>query len=528
MTKAVVDLTEATEQNLTQIDPRAPSGNSDDMARISAYPLPKLENKWATARLWRVSGGIALVAAVLIAGVSYWPGDSAPERNDASVVVARSGYFTMRVTEFGEIRALDSGTVSAATEYPIIYLVPEGTKVTKGDVLVRQNSEKYEAELDESIATHKVAQANMRKAEKDLEAQRHKLLADIARIEASVRLSKLTLDEFENKPLPDELATARMQLEQAELTFAIAKKRRDILVKLLKKGFVTNSAMEQAELKVLETEMSRQVAQFNLKKVSAGATPVELERAEIQLRDAKFALAKAREGMASQVKSYQAAVDRERANVERANKLVKKSKVKLKRAQLRAQRDGLVVYARGKSGRSAQKIQLGMIPFRGQPLIYLPDLSMMVVDIEVNEFDLAKLSLGQPAEIRLEAYPGSLFQGKVSKIAPLAKVKQNADGTGSGIKVFDVTVKIAEKDPRLKPGLTATVDIIAYRRDDAISIPMVAVNSQGDKHYIRVARAGQIEKRAVTLGPSNDDRVIVEDGLRPGEKVLLDAPLSKR
>ena len=241
-----------------------------------------------------------------------------------------------------------------------------------------------------------------------------------------------------------------------------------------------------------------------------------------------FALEKGREGMVSQLKSYAAGIERERANVGRTKKLIKKAKVKLKRAELRAPRDGLVVYARAQRGQSSENIQLGMVPFDGQPLIYLPDLSTMVVETEVNEFDLGKVSLGGPAEIRLEAYPGAVFHGKVHKIGLLAKLKQGAAGTGSGIKVFDVTIEIAEKDPRLKPGLTATVDIIAHHREDAISIPMVAVTSQADEHFVYVAKAGKIEKRAVVLGPSNDDRVIVEDGLRPGEQVVLDVPLSAR
>ncbi len=152
----------------------------------------------------------------------------------------------------------------------------------------------------------------------------------------------------------------------------------------------------------------------------------------------------------------------------------------------------------------------------------------MVVETEVSEFDLGKVSQGGPAEIRLEAYPGAVFQGKVHKIGPLAKLKKGAAGTGWGIKVFDVTVEIAEKDSRLKPGLTATVDIIAHHREDAITIPMVAVTSQADEHFVHVTKAGKIEKRVVVLGPSNDDRVIVEDGLRQGEQVVLDVPLSAR
>jgi HlyD family secretion protein len=150
----------------------------------------------------------------------------------------------------------------------------------------------------------------------------------------------------------------------------------------------------------------------------------------------------------------------------------------------------------------------------------------MVVDTEINEIDIGKVKVGGPAEVRIEAHPGTVFQGRVLRVGALAKLKESRTGGPSGIKVFDVTMQIEAKDPRLKPGLTATVDLIVDRHADVVSIPLSAVMTGPGEHTVVVSNTGTLEKRKVTLGPSNDERVIVKEGLRAGEHVVLGPPPS--
>jgi RND family efflux transporter MFP subunit len=426
---------------------------------------------------------------------------------------------TIRLSERGELRALDSVTISAQVDLPIVELAPEGTAATKGDILVRFDSTKYEVALDESRAAFDVAQADFHRAEQELEAQKQKLLADIARFETEARVAELDLDELKRRPLPDELARVKIELERAQVAADNAEKRLRVLPKLVDKGFVTKETMEEAQLEALEAKAALQGARFNFEKVSAGATPVELEKATLRLTQATFGLEKARRGMESQVQSFAATVEREQANVLRAKRLIEKAEIKLKRTELHAPRDGLVVYVKG--GTSAQQVQLGMIPFEGQALLYLPDLATMVVDAEVNEIDIGKVKVDGPAEVHLEAYPGVSFPGKILKIGSLAKLKQGGAGTASGVKAFDVTVQIEGQDARLKPGLSAMVDFIVDHQEDAIAIPLTAVVSRKDEHVVFVSDNGTISERKVVLGMSNEHRVIVTEGLAPGERVVL-------
>jgi HlyD family secretion protein len=471
---------------------------------------------------WALMGLIPLAAL----GTFYW---SPAAKSDAQALVtveAKKGPFTAKLSETGELRALESATISAQKDLQLIYLAPEGTFVKKGDELVGFDPTRYETALEEANAILQVSQAELRRAKEDQEAQRHKLLAEIARFEAEVRLAQLDLDNLKRRPFRDELEKARMEVAKARVAFDNADKRRSLLPELVEKGFITKSALEEAELKYFETKATLQASQFEVERVSKGATQEELEKAQIRLGQAKVALERAQSGMRSQLQSLEAAVEREKANVEKAQSLIEKSESRLKTMTVRAPREGLVVYAKAGGEKSSDKVQLGIIPFQGQPLIYLPDISTMVADTEINEIDIGKVTVGGPVEVRLEAYPGAIFHGRVLKIGSLAKFKQSRTGSATGIKVFDVTVKIEEKDPRLKPGLTATLDIIVDRQEDVISVPLPAVVSRKGEHHVFVSLGGKIEERKVVLGPSNEQSIVVQKGLHPGEQLILGLPSS--
>jgi HlyD family secretion protein len=467
-----------------------------------------------------------LFIPLILLGAYYWSSDSRPSAHNLVTVEARRGPFTAKLSETGELRALESVTISGQKDQTVLYLVPEGTFVKKGEVLVRFDPSRYEVFLEENEAALQVAQAELRKATEDLEVQRQRLLAELARFEAEVRLAQLDLEDLKRRPLKEELERARMELTKAEVGFDTAEKRRNLLPQFVEKGFITKTALEEAELKYFEAKAILQAAQFDFKRVSKGAALEELDKARIRLEQAKVALERAQSGMRPQLQSLEAAIERETANVEKAKKLVEGAQVKLRRTELQAPRDGLVVYAKLTGERSAEKVQPGMTTFEGQPLLYLPDLSTVVIDTEVNEIDIGKVEVGGYVEVRLDAYPGTIFHGKVLKIGSLAKFKQSRTGTATGIKVFDIMVKIEEKDPRLKPGLTATLDIIVDRQEDVISVPLPAIVSRKGEHVVFVSNGGKIEARKVVLGLSNEQSVIVKEGLRPGEQLILGPPPS--
>jgi multidrug efflux pump subunit AcrA (membrane-fusion protein) len=150
----------------------------------------------------------------------------------------------------------------------------------------------------------------------------------------------------------------------------------------------------------------------------------------------------------------------------------------------------------------------------------------MRVDAEISEFDLAKVRVGSPVELRLDAYADVVFRGEVARVSSLARQKiSKVSGQPIGVKVFDVTIAVTDQDERLKPGLSTTVEILVSENPDVLYVPVAAVFlDEQDQAVVYVKDGGRPVKRPVTLGGSTDRLAIVESGVKAGEELLLDLP----
>ena len=142
----------------------------------------------------------------------------------------------------------------------------------------------------------------------------------------------------------------------------------------------------------------------------------EVETARLTYEEVKYS-----------TRSFEAAVTAARANVSRAKQELADRQRKLDAGVVIAPRGGLVVYATFGNEDSGRKIMVGMTPFEGMDLMYLPDVSSMRVDTEISEFDLSKIKLGAPVTLTLDAYPDAEFNGEVRLISTLGPPEDQQD-----------------------------------------------------------------------------------------------------
>jgi HlyD family secretion protein len=232
------------------------------------------------------------------------------------------------------------------------------------------------------------------------------------------------------------------------------------------------------------------------------------------------------EKVKAQTRSVEAALDVARAHVERARQEVARHDRKLERGTVRAPRNGVVVYAIHGEATSPRKISVGTTTFQGMELMYLPDPSSMRVETQISEQDLARVKVGSRAEIRLEAYPDVTFPGEVIRVGDLARPKvSRITGTALGIKVFDVSIEVEADDPRLKPGLSATAEILISENPDVLYVPIAAIFlDELDEAVVYRRRGESVELERVELAGSTDRIAIIRSGLEEGDEVLLAAP----
>jgi HlyD family secretion protein len=148
----------------------------------------------------------------------------------------------------------------------------------------------------------------------------------------------------------------------------------------------------------------------------------------------------------------------------------------------------------------------------------LGDTKQVYVDGKVDEADIASVYLGQPARIRIESFKDRVFNGKVTRIAPLGVEKDN-------VTTFSVRVSIDNSNGEIKANMTANAEIINVEHKNALVVPEQAINYDPQKKtFVNVpdpkAKDG-MRKVDVTVGISNGSKSEILAGLKTGDKVVL-------
>lgn len=191
---------------------------------------------------------------------------------------------------------------------------------------------------------------------------------------------------------------------------------------------------------------------------------------------------------------------------------------KLTKTVIRAPHEGTLLLRDLTEG----QVITGVIAQNGGTLLgEVADLSQLMVRTNVNEIDVARLKIGDAANVRIDPLRSLMVRGKVRRIATSAN-ESAVDRT----RVFPVDVVLENVDPRLRPGMSATVTFTLSRADGTPSIPLSAVFTTADSvRYVFAKTATGFSPRAVEIGISDTRRAQVLGGLEPNEEVALTRPL---
>lgn len=146
----------------------------------------------------------------------------------------------------------------------------------------------------------------------------------------------------------------------------------------------------------------------------------------------------------------------------------------------------------------------------GKQCMQIADLSKMKVTVQVGEKDIAKIAVGQSANVTYPAFPDIVSQGTVTAIASVANSDSNYSG---GSVTFNVDILIEAPDSRLKPGMTAEVSVVTEQLNDVVMVPTMALMTEdGENYYVNVATDTEGKKTRqvkVTVVTQNDNEAVV-------------------
>ena len=277
-------------------------------------------------------------------------------------------------------------------------------------------------------------------------------------------------------------------------------------------------AARQAEISGIATAESRlTTAQADLTALTSGAG------ADVAAAKAAAAIAESNLGkllgdqrnaqVAAQeanVAAAKAGLDRANARLTQAQAQAKMAGVKLDDATLTAPFAGVVADVNAKVGELVSTA----------PVVNLIDITKFAVEITVDEVDVAKVAVGQPVAVLVDALGEPALQGAVVRIAPQATIN-------NGVVSYKVTVEATPDQRVVKSGMTASAQIITAQAKNAIGVPRAAVHLVDGVQKVTVVKNGVREVRTVETGVRGDDLVEIKSGVVAGDVIEIDGEVSK-
>lgn len=193
---------------------------------------------------------------------------------------------------------------------------------------------------------------------------------------------------------------------------------------------------------------------------------------------------------------------------------------------IRASQVGLVAYGGANTdyytSRYYEGISSGATLKVGQPIITIPDMSKLGVEVKIHESHIKKIELGQKVYITAESVPDKILQGRIAKVAVLPD--SNASRYNPSLKVYPATVEIEGTHEFLKPGMSAKVEVIVDELKNVTYVPVQSVFVENGEHFVFLKTLTGYDRQIVEIGAHNNDFIELRKGLEEGDEVFLKMP----
>lgn len=154
----------------------------------------------------------------------------------------------------------------------------------------------------------------------------------------------------------------------------------------------------------------------------------------------------------------------------------------------------------------------------GSALITLADLADLRVVGLIDEAQIGRVAVGQTVSIRVDAYPDRVFTGRVVRVSPLGREASN-------VVTFEVEVEVTDADKNLlRSGMSADLEIETSRLTDVLLVPLEAIRTSAGRRTVRLESG---DERAIRTGATDGTHIVVLDGLRAGDRILVGGTLNE-
>ncbi len=417
----------------------------------------------------------ALIVIALVGGLIFYFKNKKPVTT-YTTADANKGKLTQSVSVTGDLVAKDEITLNFEIGGRVSKVfVKEGDSVAAGDKIATLTDSTLQKQVDQAKAGLDLAIANAGSSSDTLRE------AKVAKENAED-----TLDQ--TKSLNDQnISAAEQTKDNAERYYNDAK------------AFYDSAPSPQNKLTLTTAENSLESAKEALKTAREQADLVKIN-AENVLESAKAKV------QTSESEFTKASKD---AQIEQARALFDIANINLSKAVLTSPVNGIITEVNNKAG---EVLGTGVIKESFSRVMSLD----MIIESKIPESDIVKVKLGQRAKVTFDALTqDDIFDGEIIEIDPASTTVQD-------VVYYRIKLKLTNLDGRVKPGMSANVDIATAEKNDVVTVPLRAIKTEGKKKYVEVLKADNTtEKKYVETGLEGDEGMVeIKSGLSGGEKVV--------
>lgn len=486
--------------------------------------------KWWQGRIsrWVMLGGAVLFLLSLLGWALLKPAADPMLSQPAFAVV--KGPLTINVIESGTIKPLQQQIIKSRVEgqAAIIYLIPEGTQVKPGDLLVQLDASQLEEKLAQQQITVQNAEAAFVRSRENVAVVESQGESDVSKAELNHQFAKEDLINYLEGDYPKELKEleSKLTLAQEQLKTATEKLRWSQL--LYNEKYLSQTELEADRLAKQRNELDLELAQTNLNLLKRFTYKRKVDQFTSNVEQTRLTLERAQRIAKANNIQAQADLRAKQSEYERQKTRQDKLEEQIAFCRMTAPTGGMVVYATSTQTTwrgNVDPLAEGQMVRERQELIFLPTSTNFMAQISIHESKLEKIRLGQEVQLKVDAVPGKVYQGRLTKIAPLPdaqSVFMNPD-----LKVYITEITLDGDQDQLRTGMSCQAEVLVEQYDQAIYVPVQAVLRINGQPTVWRLQGKQIIPTPVELGLDNNNQVRIISGLGVGDQVMLNPPLAE-
>ncbi|RUA08569.1 MAG: hypothetical protein DSY81_09100 [Bacillota bacterium] len=466
------------------------------------------------------AGGLLLLMILIWA----FGGDDGSGTPSGGSTPVRRGTLKVTLTERGTLKTRNAVHIVSEVKgrTAIEWLIEEGSRVEKGDIVVELEKEESQRRIDALEDNLIGFEIELNSSRTEVEIQREQNKTDSEKAQLALEVAQVEREKLLSGDIPKDERRLNLAIEKAESELTRAEGLWEDMPQMLEKGFVTQDEFEQERINLKEKREGLVTAKQDRELYKVFEKPLNIKQKEAAVTEALRGVERVGKQAETKMGSLLVKVSQDERRLRACQEELEREQYDIARMTIFAPSGGIVFYGNPDRSWEAEDIRVGENVYFNRVILTLPDPSEMAVSINIHEADIDKIREGMIAVTRSDVQKDRVFHGEVIKIDSVANAGNRR--WGDQIRRFKVEVSLQGNDLDLKPGTSAEVEIHTADLVDVLYVPLQAVHAEAGRYYCFLDNSRGSEKAEVTVGRSNDSFLEIIDGLDEGQHVLLYKP----